>query len=106
MVLPNPASPPTTMPETSAERMKTERASSAQPSPSDGRDGGGDALVVHGDLGGREAVLAGPLIPVAEAEGLGQQRPLGGQPPSLAGPLPVGRLLGMAAIPVDTDHAR
>jgi hypothetical protein len=68
-----------------------------QPSPGDGRDGGGHALVVNGDLSGRVAVLAGPLVPVAEAEGLGQQRPLSGQPPGLAGPLAGGDLLGMAA---------
>jgi hypothetical protein len=63
----------------------------------DGRDGGGHALVVGDELGGGEAVLAGPLIPVAEAEGLGQQRPLGGQPAGLPGPLSDGGLLGMAA---------
>jgi hypothetical protein len=33
---------------------------------------GGDALVVSDELSGREAVLAGPLIPVAKPEGLGQ----------------------------------
>ena len=66
-----------------------------QAGPGDGRDGGGHALVVDDELGGREAVLAGPLIPVAEAEGLGEQGPLGGQPPGLAGPLPGGGLLGM-----------
>jgi hypothetical protein len=43
-----------------------------QASASDGRDGGGDALVVDHNLGGREAVLAGPLIPVAKPEGLGE----------------------------------
>ena len=32
----------------------------------DGGHGGGDALVVNGDLSGREAVLAGPLIPIAK----------------------------------------
>ena len=63
----------------------------------DGGHGGGHALVVGDELGGGEAVLAGPLIPVAEAEGLGEQRPLGGQPPGLAGPLPGGGLLGMPA---------
>ncbi len=40
-------------------------------------------------------MLASPLVPVAQAEGLSQQRPLGGQPPGLASPLPDGRLLGM-----------
>jgi hypothetical protein len=68
-----------------------------QASARDGRDGGGHALVVDGELCGGEAVLAGPLIPVTQAEGLGQQRPLGGQPPALAGPLPGGGLLGMPA---------
>ena len=68
-----------------------------QASPGDGGHGGGHALVVSDELGGREAVLAGPLIPVAEPEGLGEQRPLGRQPPGLAGPLPDGGLLGMAA---------
>jgi len=43
----------------------------------DGRDGGGHALAVDGNLGGGEAVLAGPLVPVAEAQGLGEQGPLG-----------------------------
>ena len=62
---------------------------------SDGGDGGGHALVVSDELGGREAVLAGPLVPVAEPQGLGEQRPLGRQPPGLAGPLPDGGLLGM-----------
>ena len=69
----------------------------SQAQPGDGRDGGGDALVVDHDLGRREAVLAGPLIPVAKPQGLRQQRPLSGQPPGLAGPLPDGGLLGMAA---------
>src|SRR5215211_7913837 len=68
-----------------------------QASPGDGRDGGGDALVVGDELGGREAVLAGPLIPIAEAEGLGEQRPLSGQPASLPGPLPSGGLRRMPA---------
>ena len=68
-----------------------------QPGAGDGGHGGGHALVVGDELGGREAVLAGPLIPVAEPEGLGEQRPLGGQPPRLPGPLPDGGLLGMAA---------
>ena len=147
MVLPNPASPATTMPETSAERMKTGLASSAQPnhhesrvagampdrstragakqriavqpaqpdqarglllgpdtdaapgvgqvaggalvvgqtSPGDGGHRRGDALVVGDELGHGEAVLAGPLIPVAEAQGLGEQGPLGRQPPRLPG---------------------
>ena len=57
--------------------------------------GGGHALVVGDELGGGEAVLAGPLIPVAEPEGLGEERPLGRQPPRLAGPLPDGGLLRM-----------
>src|SRR5829696_4187381 len=133
MVLPNPASPPTTDPETSASRTKTGLVSSAQPShqrvavqppepdqarplllgpdghaapgvgqvaggalvvgqasAGDGGHRGGDALVVRDELGRGEAVLAGPLIPVAEAEGLGEQGPLSGQPPSLTGPLPDG----------------
>ena len=41
-------------------------------------------------------MLARPLIPVAKPEGLGKQRPLGRQPPRVAGPLSDGRLLGMA----------
>src|SRR5512132_4600535 len=41
-------------------------------------------------------MLAGPLVPVAQAQGLGEQRPLSGQPPGLTGPLPSGGLLGMA----------
>src|SRR4029450_5130062 len=45
----------------------------------DGGHGGGDALVVYGDLGGRVTMLAGPLVPVAEAGGLGQQGPPGRQ---------------------------
>ena len=40
MVLPNPASPPTTDPETSASRMKTAVPSSAQPSHQEVRDVG------------------------------------------------------------------
>jgi hypothetical protein len=67
----------------------------SQPGAGDGGHGGGHALVVSDELGRGEAVLAGPLIPVAEAEGLGEQRPLGRQPPGLAGPLPGGGLLGM-----------
>jgi hypothetical protein len=51
----------------------------------DGGHRGGDALVIEGELGGREAVLAGPLIPVTQAESLGQQRPLRRQPPCLLG---------------------
>ena len=159
MVLPNPASPATTMPETSASRTMTGAAVLGPPQPpgrqggrrhagqvdpgrrqqrvavqaaqpdqprtlllgpdadtapgvgqiaggplvvgqagaSDGRDGGGHALVVSDELGRWEAVLAGPLIPVAKAEGLGEQRPLSGQPPRLPGPLPDGGLLGMPA---------
>jgi hypothetical protein len=42
-------------------------------------------------------VLAGPLIPVAQAEGLGKQGPLGGQSTRLVGVLADGGLLGMAA---------
>jgi hypothetical protein len=38
----------------------------------DGGHGGGDALVVGDELGRGEAVLASPLIPVAQAEGLGK----------------------------------
>ena len=68
-----------------------------QASAGDGGHGGGDALVVSDELGRWEAVLAGPLVPVAEAEGLGEQRPLSRQPPSLAGVLAGGGLLGMAA---------
>jgi hypothetical protein len=56
-------------------------------------------LVVGEELGRREAVLAGPLIPVAEAERLGEQGPLGGQPPRLLGVRAGGGLLGMAADP-------
>jgi hypothetical protein len=40
MVLPNPASPATTMPETSASRTLTGRASSAQPSHHDSKEAG------------------------------------------------------------------
>jgi hypothetical protein len=40
MVLPNPASPPTTIPETSARRTMTGRESSAQPSHHDASDAG------------------------------------------------------------------
>jgi hypothetical protein len=54
-------------------------------------------LIVGEELGRWEAVLAGPLIPVAQAEGLGEQGPLGGQPPRLLGVLAGGGLLGMAA---------
>jgi hypothetical protein len=73
-------------------------------SSSDGGHGGGHALVVSHELGCWVAVLAGPLVPVAEAQGLGEQRPLGGQPPGLLGALAEGRLLGMAVIPVAADH--
>ena len=159
MVLPNPASPATTMPETSASRIMTGVLSSAQPShqevresgampersilagarsgsrcsprswirpwalllgpdadtapgvgqvasgplivsqtsASDGRHRGGHALVVSDELGRWEAVLAGPLIPIAKPQGLRQQRPLRRQPPGLAGSLTDGGLLGMAA---------
>jgi hypothetical protein len=48
-----------------------------QTSPGDGGHRRGDALVVEDELGGWEAVLAGPLVPVAEAQGLGEQGPLG-----------------------------
>jgi hypothetical protein len=58
-----------------------------------GGHGGRHALVVGGELGGWEAVLAGPLIPVAEPEGLRQQGPLGGPPASLLGVLADGGLL-------------
>jgi hypothetical protein len=54
-------------------------------------------LVVDLKLSGREAVLAGPLVPVAEAERLREQGPLGGQSASPAGPLPSGGLPGIAA---------
>jgi hypothetical protein len=63
----------------------------------DGGDGGGDAMVVSDELGHREPVLASPLIPIAEAEGLGQQGPLGRQSTRLVGVLADGGLLGMAA---------
>ena len=77
----------------------------SQASAGDGGHGGGHALVVSDELGGREAVLASPLVPVAQAEGLGQQGPLGGQPTGLVGLLPCGRLLGMPAIPTSTDQS-
>src|SRR5829696_4353590 len=116
MVLPNPASPATTMPETSARRIMTGRESSAQPSHQAVRLAGampdrstragassgsrrspaaGSAQVVDHDLGRREAVLTGPLIPIAQPEGLGEQRPLSRQPSGLAGPLPDGSLRRM-----------
>ena len=69
----------------------------SQTSASDGRHRGGHALVVSDELGGWEAVLAGPLIPIAKPQGLRQQRPLRRQPPGLAGSLTDGGLLGMAA---------
>src|SRR5215217_5124351 len=134
MVLPNPDSPATTMPETSARRIMTKVPSSAHPSHQEVRDAGavpdrsiragarsrvavqateldpagallggpdrnappgvsqvaddvlvvaetgawdgghrrGHALVVDGEVGGGEAVLAGPLVLVAEPQGLGQ----------------------------------
>jgi hypothetical protein len=50
----------------------------SQPSASDGGHRRGHALAVSDELGHREAVLASPLIPVAKAEGLGEQGPLGG----------------------------
>ena len=62
---------------------------------SDGADAGGHTLVVSDELGGREAVLTGPLIPIAQPQGLSQQRPLSGQPPRLLGVLSGGGLLGM-----------
>ena len=68
-----------------------------QASAGDSRHGGGHALVVSDELGCGEAVLAGPLVPVAEPQGLGEQRPLGGQPTGLPGPLAGCGLLGMAA---------
>ena len=69
-----------------------------QAGPGDGGHRGSHTLVVDGELGGGEPVLAGPLVPVTEAEGLGQQRPFRGQPPALPGPLPGGGgLLGMPA---------
>jgi hypothetical protein len=68
-----------------------------QAGPSDSSHAGGDALVVGDELGRWEAVLASPLIPVAEPEGLGQERPLGGQPAAVAGPITDGGLLGMPA---------
>jgi hypothetical protein len=63
----------------------------------DGGHGGGHALVVSDELGCWEAVLAGPLIPVAQAEGLSEQGLLGGQSTGLVGVLADGGLLGMAA---------
>ena len=63
----------------------------------DGGHRGGHALVVSDELSRREAVLAGPLIPVAETEGLSEQWPLGRQPLRLPGPLPHGGLLAMPA---------
>src|SRR5215216_2333893 len=88
MVLPNPASPPTTDPETSASRTMTRLLSSAHPShqavsdsggvlvvgqsgAGDGGHSGGHALVIGDELGGWEAVLAGPVVLVAEPQGLG-----------------------------------
>jgi hypothetical protein len=68
-----------------------------QPGPGDGGHSGGHALAVSDELGHREAVLAGPLVGVAQPQSLGQQRPLGRQPPGLAGPLPDGGLLRMPA---------
>ena len=68
-----------------------------QPGAGDGRDGGGHALAVGDEHGGWEAVLAGPLIPVAQAEGLSEQGLLGGQSTGLLGVLADGGLLGMAA---------
>jgi hypothetical protein len=61
-------------------------------------------VVVDHHLGGREAVLAGPLVPIAEAEGLGEQRPLGGQPLSEPVALTGGCSLGMLAIPTSADQ--
>jgi hypothetical protein len=71
--------------------------------PGDGGHGGGHALVVGHELGRGEAVLAGPLIPVAEAEGLSEERPLGGQPSGLPGPLPGSGPLGVPAIAASAD---
>ena len=66
-----------------------------QAGPSDTGYGSGHALVVNSELGGWEAMLAGPLIPVAETEGLGEQGPLGREPPAVAIPLAGGRPQGM-----------
>jgi hypothetical protein len=44
----------------------------SQASPGGGRHGGGHALAVSHELGRGEAVLAGPLILVAEPQGLSQ----------------------------------
>jgi hypothetical protein len=70
-----------------------------QPGPGDGGHGGGNALVVDLEFGGGEAVLAGPLIPVAQPQGLRELGPLGRQPPPVAGPLPGRSDGGMPAVP-------
>jgi hypothetical protein len=43
-----------------------------QPGPGDRGHGRGHALVVDLKLDGREAMLAGPLIPIAQPQGLRQ----------------------------------
>jgi hypothetical protein len=50
---------------------------------SDGGHGDGHALAVDHELGGGGAVLAGPLVGVAQPQRLRQQRPLGRQPARL-----------------------
>jgi hypothetical protein len=49
-------------------------------------------------------VLAGPLVPVAEAEGLGEQWPLGSQATGVLAALAGGGLVGVAAIPACADQ--
>ena len=71
----------------------------------DGGHGGGDALVVHHELGGWEAVLTGPLVLVAQPQGLSEQGPLGRESAGLPGAPPAGRLLGMPAIPTGTHQS-
>ena len=66
-----------------------------QASAGDGGHRGGHALVISDELRRWEAVLAGPVIGVAQPQGLGQQRPLGRQPPGLPRPLPDSGPLGM-----------
>jgi hypothetical protein len=70
----------------------------------DGGYGGGNALVVDGEVSDREAVLARPLILVAEPQGLGEQRPLGSQAAGVLAALAGGSLVGMAAIPAGADQ--
>jgi hypothetical protein len=65
---------------------------------------GGHALVVDGELRGGVAVLAGPLVGVAQSERLAQQRPLGRQSPTVLGALAGGGPLGMPAIPAGADQ--